>query len=598
MITIDLETHGIQGNPIVLPPRPVGVAIKFDDAPATYLPWDADTVNTLHNIWDGKEDLLFQNGWGFDLQVLKQYAGLEYPDWQRVHDTMYLLFLADPYSPTLSLKPSAERYLGWNVGAKDELQAWVMAHVPEARKAPSKWGAYICEAPFEILSKYGADDADMTRALYNRLSNMQGEAYDRERRIAPVLTDASKRGVRVDTTRLEEDIHRYSGVIKEVEDRLRGIVGDINLNSGAQLADALETAGLVDPNDWVMTAKGSRSTSKDNLAKVIKDHSLLDLLAYQSSLKTCMGTFMEPWLAEANGGDGRVHTTWNQVRNREDGGKGTRTGRISSSGPNLANVSNEFTDPQGNPQAMPVGLPSLPLCRVYLLPEEGHKWLKRDWSGQEFRILAHFEDGSLMESYAQDANYDAHAYGKGEISAITGVDYARKEVKITGFSIIYGSGVPGLSAQLKRPPADAMQIRSAYFRTFPGIEELQRDTKRVGDSGGVITTWGGRQYPVEPPKIINGSLRNFGYKLLNYLIQGSAADQCKQVIGDWYYDIRDPQATLMTQVYDELNISAPAEDWERHMHDLKKAMNQDLFDVPMLSEGGVGDNWAELKECE
>ena len=103
---------------------------------------------------------------------------------------------------------------------------------------------------------------------------------------------------------------------------------------------------------------------------------------------------------------------------------------------------------------------------------------------------------------------------------------------------------------------------------------------------------------MEPPKIINGSLRNFGYKLLNYLIQGSAADQCKQVIGDWYYDIRDPQATLMTQVYDELNISAPAEDWERHMHDLKKAMNQDLFDVPMLSEGGVGDNWAELKECE
>lgn len=597
MITIDFETKGIVGSTVVNPPEPVGVAIKYNDDPAEYFPIDSHSIKVLHDIWDSNQPMLFQNGWLFDLCVASKWLGLPFPSWERVHDTMYLTYLHDPYSKTLSLKPTCENILGWDTGDRDELRDWVMVNVPEAKA--SDWGAYMWKAPLRLLSKYGAEDANMTKALFDHLYPLIPKAaYDRERELAPILMDMSRRGVRADVDKLAEDLPQYEQAYADAQQLVYDIVGDINLASPIQLANALEERGLVDPDAWILTAKGGRSTSKVNLRKVLKDQTLLDTLAYQGSLKNALD-FMRGWHTEAANGDGHIHTTWNQVRNDQNdtGAKGTRTGRVSSSGPNLANVAKAYKDQLGRAQAVPAGLLTLPLCRQYLLPDEGQVWGKRDWNGQEFRIMAHFEDGQLMEAYKSNPLYDAHSDGTGMIEEITGVLYARPEVKITGFSIIYGSGIPGLSSQLGRAPNEARAIKNAYIQAFPGIEKLAKATKKVGQSGQAIKTWGGRFYHVEPPKIVDGSMREFHYKLLNYLIQGSAADQCKQVIIDWHKHHKLDGSRMLTQVYDELNCSFP-EDWKPHMAGLKKAMEQDYFDVPMVSEGLVGPNWADMEDVE
>lgn len=115
-----------------------------------------------------------------------------------------------------------------------------------------------------------------------------------------------------------------------------------------------------------------------------------------------------------------------------------------------------------------------------------------------------------------------------------------------------------------------------------------------------IVTWGGREYFKEPAKIIKGSRRTFEYKLLNYLIQGSAAEQTKQCMIDWYSRIGEQQVPdeFLIQVHDELNISAPEDNWKESMVVLKETMDQDLFDVPARSEGFMGPNWADIKEVE
>jgi DNA polymerase-1 len=535
---------------------------------------------------DSDEPLLFHNA-PFDLSVGLYWLGGEEPAWERVHDTIFILFQANPYSRSLSLKPSADYYLDLPPQEEEHLHNWILSNVPEA--TPKTAGAYISLAPVRLVSPYAIGDVFRTRLLFDQLiDSIDLQAYEREQRLAPKLRESSVKGIRLDGERLEADYDACVKSMSTCDDRIYDRLGveEFNIGSGIQLADALDHAGLVD--EWILTPKGRRSTAKDNLIKVCKDPDLVQLLAYRSTMKTCTGTFMGPWLEFAQD-DGRVHTEWNQVANDEGVHAGTRTGRLSSSRPNFQNPPNPFG------LEIPDGLAPLPNMRSYLLPEPDHVWIKRDFSSQEIRILAHFEDGALMEAYIEDPFLDPHEMARQLIQSITSILYPRKDVKITGFSIIYGSGVPGLAAQLGRPKGDAYTLREAYFGAMPAAANLASSTRARGRSGGAVTTWGGRRYFVEPPKMINGQMRTFEYKLLNYLIQGSAGDQTKQVLCDWW-DIKGDDVVFTSTIHDEINASVPKETWRRHMSNLRHSMDQDYFDAPMRSEGSYGPNWGNLTE--
>lgn len=247
---------------------------------------------------------------------------------------------------------------------------------------------------------------------------------------------------------------------------------------------------------------------------------------------------------------------------------------------------------------VPEGYPTPPFMRRYMLPEEGHVWLKRDFSSQEVRILAHFEDGALMRAYQEDPDLDPHSLIGEKILETTGVEYERKDVKITVFSDIYGAGINSLAEQLGRPRHEAAHIKHGIHSQFPGIADLKRAVTKIGDKGDYIVTWGGRRYFAEPSVTTGGRTRKFSYKLLNYLIQGSAADQTKDCLIHWY-DNHNPSTgvSFSAAVHDELNISAPEDCWEEAMRDLKNSMERGLFDVPMRSEGFYGPNWFDLKGC-
>lgn len=585
MITLDFETEAIVGNPMVNPPKPCGLAIlkTNKEGDGYYLTdWDLMRQAWLDAL-DSGEHLLFQNA-PFDLSVGLHWLGGNEPAWERVHDTIFVLFQKDPYSTSLSLKPSADRYLDLPPQEEEHLHNWILQHIPEATKSTA--GAYISFAPVQLVAPYAIGDVLRTRLLFDKLINdINLEAYDRERRLAPKLRASSVKGIRIDQERLQKDYDTCIKSMSTCDDLIYERLGcDPFEIKPASLADRMDAAGLVD--NWVLTPTGKRSTSKANLLKCCNDPDFVDLLAYRSTMRTCTGTFMGPWL-EFGEKDGRVHTEWNQVANDEGTHAGTRTGRMSSSRPNFQNPPNPFGI------TIPAGLSPLPNMRSYLLPEVGHRWIKRDFSSQELRILAHFEDGALMRAYQDDPFLDPHDMARLLILSMSGVDYPRKDVKQTGFGIIYGMGVPGLAQQLGRPRGEAFELREAYFRAMPAAAQLASSTRTRGRSGGCVTTWGGRKYFTEPPKVIKGQMRTFEYKLLNYLIQGSAGDQTKQVLCDWW-DSKHPDVVFTSAIHDEINASVPAEDWELHMTTLKMAMDQDYFDVPMRSEGEYGRNWGSL----
>lgn len=601
MWTIDFETEGITDNTSWHPPKPVGVALKHDGAPSYYLGWGHPIENNtdwqrgyeaVGQVLTSGEPILCHNA-KFDLSVSAYWYDLPWPADLDIHDTMFLIFLNDPYSPNLKLKPNAEVLLNMLPEAQDRLEAWIRANVEGGNN--KEWAAHISLAPGELVGEYACQDVDMTYELYRLLMpTIEGqhmvEAYQREQKLMPILYRSEKKGVRCNLQRLDTDLVIYEDALETVQQQLNVKVGTwVDWSKPVEMANALENAGLI--TEWQLTPTGRRSIAKDALEAAVSCDDTLAMLRYRGALATCLQTFLRPWSSLA-AHDGRLHTTWNQVRSDIGGGKvGTRTGRLSGSKPYLMNISNEFE------QIIPPGLPELPLVRRYLLPEENHVWLKRDFSSQEVRIAAHYEDGALLEAYIANPSLDPHELARQIILAQSSLELARKHVKITAFRIIYGSGVPGLASGLGVDLAAASRTLDAYFRAFPGIKELSTATKRRGKMGRPIRTWGGRVYYTEPPKLIKGRMRSFEYKLLNYLIQGGAADQTKQAIIEWDA-MRRTDTVFMATVHDEINISAPLVGWKLDMEDLQRVMDAGRFDCPFQSEGFIGNNWFDLEKCK
>lgn len=622
MLTFDYETDGIVGNPIYNPPKPCGVSIKYDNDGSKYWAWGHPTGNNC--TWEeGRKKLLqamrdhqqwLAHNAPFEAAVSRKWFKVSKRNPLHFHDTQYLIFMYNPYASSLSLKPSAERILGIPPDEQEELKDWILRNVPGATS--KEWGAYISKAPGDLVGKYAGNsehtgvpgDTDRTKMLFDQCYAFVEEhgmldAYHRELALAPTLSESSVRGVRVDTATLERDIHVYTAAKKMAEDKIHRVLGDFNIDSDRELAAALDKAGQV--TEWVLTPTGKRSTARKNLVGRVRDGELLDYLAYRGVLETCLGTFAEPWLASASAHQGRVHPQWNQVRGDRgsDGDlSGTRTGRMSCRDPNLQNPPNDFESlvvPRliaaffGKQRATGWVGSDIIHMRRYLLPEEGHTWVKRDFSSQEMRIMAHFAEGKLYEAYLRDPSVDPHAMVQAMLKDMLGIDLPRKFLKIIAFGIMYGRGIPNLSAALGVDEAQGKAFREAYYQLLPEIKDLAGDCRRRGRMGGHIRTWGGRIYFREP----HAEGRDLSYKLLNYLIQGSAADQTKQAMVDWRAEA-PPEHMLLAAVHDEINLTIPTDDVPTGMRILRETMDADRFDVPFRSEGFCGPNWSELEDYE
>jgi DNA polymerase I-like protein with 3'-5' exonuclease and polymerase domains len=334
---------------------------------------------------------------------------------------------------------------------------------------------------------------------------------------------------------------------------------------------------------------------------------LLAVLKYRAQLKTCVETFMVPWLATAERSEGFIYTPWNQVKNTDGSGSvGTRTGRLSSS--RFQNIPKEFEpifkskDHPELPRCPLKDLPDLPLVRSYITPFPGHVLIDRDYSQQEPRILAHFDGGELMQKYLDNPWIDFHDYARDEL-AKRGKHYQRKPVKNTNLGLIYGMGVGKLAIKNNMTVEESGLLKSAILQLYPGLKQMYSEMRRRARANEPVRTWGGREYYCEPPKIIDGKIRQFDYKMVNVLIQGSAADCTKEAIirlqnaidavgkGDTWF--------ILLNVHDQLTASVPIADLVEAMDLMRGCMEGIEFDVPMLSEGSVSfTNWAELRDYD
>ena len=623
-ITVDFETEAIRDRP-QYPPRPVSVAIWIPGRRPQFLAWDHPTENNcdvaqakarLKAIWHSDRGLLMHEA-KFDLDVAETHLDLCPPPWHRIHDTVFQLFLADPNAPGLSLKPAAERVLDWPPEERDALREWLLKHMKDQKKGkgsgcravdllrPSQAFAHVACAPAGLVAPYAIGDVKRTRGLHEALyPQVKGEAYDRERRVLLPLLRTERRGLPIDVKALTLDAARGNRLWVRLDSwiRKRLKAPDLEIGKAEQLADALEDAGLIE--EWILTPKDQRSTSYQSLREVCSDRQLVDVLKFRNILRTQIRTFAEPWLAQAKVADGRAFCSFNQVRRAEERrmGKsvGARTGRLSTF-PNLQNVPDSQAPVanterkwqrirhRGDALFVPLRSAQLLDLRARVKAPRGLLLGDHDYSQQELRDLAHFTGGALARAYCEDPKTNAHGWVAQIVAPILGKLYPHRIIKNVNFGILYGEGLAHLAQVLECPRDEASRIRKAC-RGALGASVLDAELKLAGQ----CTTWGGRLCPVELTSLVDGVLRDWSYKLINTLIQGSAGDQIKEAIirFDEHPGI---EAEMLLSVHDEILWQAPSRIARSQVRPIREVMESLELKVPLIATGKVGRTWRSCK---
>ena len=415
------------------------------------------------------------------------------------------------------------------------------------------------------------------------------EAYKRELRLMPHILKMEQRGINLNGSLLAVDTDHYWGVLDELDDKICEKVGRmVDVDSNRELADAIEAAGL--SKGFATTPTGLRSTSKESLIGAVADPELLGHLLVRGSIATCLRTFMQPWRVQYEA-HGRLFMKWNQIRNYSD--TGARTGRISSS-PNLQNIPVEWEALLAELAKIAYQVPEnlLPQVRKYIIPDEGMIFIGRDYSAQEMKLLAHFTNGALLKALQEDPTKDVHLIAAG-IAGIT-----RKVAKTLGFAVLYGAGNGRVAETLGTTVSEATRIKEQYLEALPEIKAFQKELNAIGRSHSYTGTLGGRRYRSQKPAVVKGVFKSFEYKLPNYKIQGSAADQTKEAM------IRYAETTLHGQlvltVHDQLVTQVPNDpasiNLERTLfEDAVNGSFQEVLGYKVTSDESIAYNFADLK---
>ena len=592
---VDFETEGIEKRP-EYPPKPVGVAI-IDGRIKRYMSWGHPSGNNctkreatgaLKKIYrEAKtKPVCFHNA-GFDLEVGNVHLGLPLLPHNQFEDTLFLAFLNDPREAEFKLKYLADRYLDMPPEEQEKLRDWIIDHVSGA--TAKNFGQFIALAPGKLVGRYAIGDVVRTKGLYELflpviIDNGMQEAYEREKKLVHRINHMEHQGIRIDYKTLYKDLQVREQELASIDKWLRRKLGDINLDSGKQLAEALEAKGYVDEFEY--TEKGNVRTGRESLERVCNNTAIVKKLDRMSRLNKIVGTYMRPWYEKSSVNGGIYHPWFSQTRDA-DRPRGTKTGRFSS----------DFQQVPRKPKD-----PSLPYMRHYVVRRDKDSTLiDRDFSQQELRILAHYEDDDLMQMYLDNPKTDMHEEVNQMIIQVTGKDYGRPKVKVVNFSTIYGAGKARVSAELGISMDDTADLLAAHKNALPGLKDLKDDLKKTARRDEPIFTLGGRMYYCEEPAIIQGRERTFEYKMLNLLIQGSAADHSKEAMIRIHEamdaEFKDEWSMYMP-VHDEFLLNVPKHLWKECMVVMRDAMNFDFMDVPMLSDGKQGFRWGSMKKVK
>ena len=431
-----------------------------------------------------------------------------------------------------------------------------------------------------VLKEYGVDSLNQLALKQEEklatLPKLQALFSEVEMPLVGMLSQMERNGILLDTSRLQIVGEEISTAIVACEKEIKEEVGfEINLNSAIQVGNYLaEKQGV----PLAKTKTGRYATNEQELVQYADMYPIIEKLLTYRELSKLRSTYVESLISKVDE-TGRVHTTYHQTA--------VNTGRLASTNPNMQNipVTSEF---------------GLKIKSCFVAPE-GKTLVSFDYSQQELRILAHLSgEETLIDAYRTDR--DVH---KITASQIFKVDYdavtkqQRSSAKTVNFGILYGMSSYGLSNGLHIPVEEAQVFIERFYETYPKIKQYYDSYLKQGKADGYIETILGRRrniFDFPGQKFIDNNQRRV---LINYPIQGSAADLMKKAMVAVDREILQKQAEvkLLLQIHDDLVFEVPdTESFLREFLPQVKHLLCSVYElsVPIEVEAKVGKRWGDM----
>jgi DNA polymerase-1 len=499
-------------------------------------------------LWDvlAQKTLVAHNA-QFDLGMLAALGFEPGP----VQDTMLLAQLLTAGTPErVSLAACSQRWLWRSLNKVEQKADWSQSLSPEQLR-------------------YAAADAEVLRPLHDVLAAeihkaRLGRAAEIETRCLPAVVWLAQAGIPFDAPAWEALAAAAAAEAERLGPEVdaaapspppgrKAFFGDgWNWDSPAQVKEAFALLGV-------------RLESTDDEVLAAVEHPLAGLVLRRRDARRRASTYGRDWL-QFRGPDGRVYAGWKQI--------GCKTGRMSSSRPNMQNV------------------PGRAEYRGCFRAPDGRVLIKADFSQIELRVAAKVaSETRMIEAYRRGD--DLHVLTARQLTGRAEVTKAeRKLAKPVNFGLIYGLGAASLRRKAKAEygveltAAQAEAYRQAFFRAWPGIPAWHRRLARAG--GTETRTLTGRRCVVA---------RDFWHGgRANYVVQGSAGDGFKLALALlWERRHQCPRAFPVLAVHDEIVVEADAGQADTAVAWLRQAMLDGmaplLDPVPVEVEVQVAHTW-------
>jgi len=628
VIVLDTETsslHPWRDGKIL-----AGVGVKVLDGPSFYIPFrHADTDNVslaelpvlAHAL---RGHTLAGHHLMFDLAVLWQ-EGIDLVD-EDVLDTVTVTRLVSEDEPSYKLKLLAKKYVDGTAGETEKaLKQYMRLH---------KLTTYDQVPASEILA-YVLDDLRFPEGLLVEFMpklTERGltELLELEKRVARELFHIERVGIKLDREFIESRLETLAVEISTSVASCYGSVADLlrarwrrrdllEERSREELEVAVElfktsdkTFKIQSAHDVrkvfhglgvtsnVKTAKGGESWDKNALAAVAAEHEDETARGLANAIVRTRGllnvrNYYDNFLELADCAD-VIHGSLNQA--------GTKTGRFSSSNPNLQNIPKPGSL-SGMRSVLAVVLQARRATSLVLTPEPdehessllgevrgafvprpGCFLLLADWSQIELRILAQYS-GEAEWLRAFELGLDVHAlaaYGAygGRPTDLALSEWWRKLGKEINFGIVYGIGKKKLGKSIRRTEDEADEFIRTYKHRFTRIAHLIDDVESkcrartdARGLGWARDLWGRRRYLPD----------GIAYKAVNFIIQGSAADFMKDTLVRLCDVLLSYETRILNVIHDEFIFEVPYTETGLVLPLIKSTMEtSDRLTVPLKAD--------------
>jgi len=390
-----------------------------------------------------------------------------------------------------------------------------------------------------------------------------------------VLADMERTGFKYNDDNLSEMKEEVSNKLNNLTEEIYELCGfTFNIGSPKQLGEVLF--------EKLEIGKGKKNTigyktDSKTLQKYIDKHPVIEKVLEYRNLSKLLNTYLNS-LKEYVLEDGNIHTIFNQTL--------TRTGRLSSSEPNLQNI------PTREEYGKKIRLAFVPNKDLIV---------SADYSQIELRILAHISESTdLINAFRN--NEDIHTKVASDIHGIPESEVSkqmRSMAKAVIFGIVYGISGYGLGENLHISPKNAKNFIDKYYELYPGVKNYMNNIVTEAYQNGEVKTMFGRIRRIDELKSSNFMTRAMGERMaLNTPIQGSSADIMKMAMNEVYKKMKENnlESKLILQVHDEIIIDAKKEELEFLKEILKESMENIVnLSVPLKIDINIGVNWYEAK---